>query len=336
LLSKRGPNGVTMRIRSRRWPIEWLVVPRPRCSSEGFVSEPTWLLLPNRPRQANGPLAVDVNLRRMLRRRWNRPAIDWPRPPRPAVGERAVVITGAAGLIGEVLLDGLSGSHRLRGLDVRPGRPADVVADMRSLDQATAAFLGADTVIDLAANSRADASWDDVRANNVPATLNALEAAMRAGVRRLIFASSNHVTGLAERDEPYASVVAGRYRGLEPARLPRLRTDAPVRPDGPYGIAKAMGEAAGRFYAEEYGISVICLRIGSFPREDRPVNTRNYATFLSHRDLLGLVDACLLAPDDLRFGIYYGVSANRWRIWDIENVERELGYKPLDDAERWR
>jgi nucleoside-diphosphate-sugar epimerase len=207
---------------------------------------------------------------------------------------------------------------------------------MRRQEDAAAAFRGTDTVIDLAADPRDDASWDDVRANNLPATLNALEAARMAGVRRLIFASSNHVTGLAERDEPYASVVAGRYQNLDPATLPRLRTDAPVRPDGPYGIAKAMGEAAGRFYAEEHGMSVICLRIGSLHRENRPMNVRSYATFLSHRDLLGLVGACVAAPDGLRFGIYYGVSANRWRIWDIENAERELHYGPLDDAERWR
>ena len=97
-----------------------------------------------------------------------------------------------------------------------------------------------------------------------------------------------------------------------------------------------MGEAAGRFYAEEHGMSVICLRIGSFVRENRPLNTRNYATFLSHRDLVALFGACLSAPDGLRFGIYYGVSANQWRIWDIENAEHELGYRPLDDAERWR
>jgi uronate dehydrogenase len=277
-----------------------------------------------------------VGLLRVIRGRRGREEVAWPRPPRPPIPSGQILITGANGLVGGVLLEGLRRTHSVRGLDIRPGGRADLIVDMRRQEDAAAAFLGADTVIDLAANSRADASWEDVRANNLPATLNALEAARRAGVRRLIFASSNHVTGLAERDEPYTSIVAGRYKGLEPATLLRLRTDAPVRPDGPYGIAKAMGEAAGRFYAEEYGMSVICLRIGSFVREDRPVNTRNYATFLSHRDLLALVGACLSAPDGLRFGIYYGVSANRWRIWDIENAERELHYGPLDDAERWR
>ena len=66
-----------------------------------------------------------------------------------------------------------------------------------------------------------------------------------------------------ERDEPYASIVAGRYDGLDPDDLPRLTADAPIRPDGPYGIGKAFGEAAARYYAEEFGLSVICLRIGT-------------------------------------------------------------------------
>ena len=190
--------------------------------------------------------------------------------------------------------------------------------------------------MDLAANASADASWADVHANNLPATMNALEAARRTGVRRVIFASSHHVNALAERDEPYASILAGRYGALDPASVPRVTTRDPVPPDGPYGVGKALGEAAARYYAEEYGLSVLCLRIGTVKDADRPTNPRHYSTLLSGRDLLQLVECCLSAPQSLRFGVYFGVSANRWRIWDIENAKRELGYRPIDDAEHWR
>ena len=56
------------------------------------------------------------------------------------------------------------------------------------------------------------------------------------------------------------------------------------------------------------------------------------STWLSHRDLLQLVKCSLTA--DVEFGIYYGVSDNRKRFWDISNAERELGYRPQDDASR--
>lgn len=255
---------------------------------------------------------------------------------RPHVVDRRVLVTGASGLIGAILMERLRPSHPLSGLDVHPSQWTEHIVDMRSLSDVVAAFQGVDTVVDLAAMSNMDSSWDEVYANNLPATINAFEAARICGVRRVVYASSNHVVGLAERDEPYASVTAGSYAGLDPQSLPRVRSEDPIRPDGPYGIGKALGEAAGRHYAEEHGISVLCLRIGTVNPPDRPTNPRHFATLLSHRDLVTLVRCCLDAPESLRYGVYFGVSANRWRIWDIEDARRELGYEPLDDAEQWR
>jgi nucleoside-diphosphate-sugar epimerase len=193
-----------------------------------------------------------------------------------------------------------------------------------------------EAVVDLAADPSVDASWKSVRDNNIPATVNALDAACKAGVRRVVFASSNHVVGMYERDEPYASVVAGAYEGLDPEQLPRLRADAPIRPDGAYGIGKALGEAAARYYSDEFGLSVICLRIGTVTTANRPESPRQFATLLTHEDLVQLVRRCLAAPESLRFAVFYGVSANTWRFWDIEEARVAIGYAPESDTERWR
>jgi nucleoside-diphosphate-sugar epimerase len=250
---------------------------------------------------------------------------------------KTILITGAGGIIGGVLFRGLAEDYSLRGLDRTRLHGVDSrKADMTRLRRIQPAFEGADGVVHLAANASVSASWEVVYRNNLPATMNMLEAARRAGVERVVLASSSRVTGLYERDEPYASILAGAYDGLDPRQTPRITADLPIRPDGPYGIGKALGEAAGRYYSEELGLSVICLRIGTVTQSGQPKTVRHRATMLSHRDLLQLVRSCIEAPPELRFGIYYGVSANRWRIWDIEAARSELGYKPCDDFSAWQ
>jgi uronate dehydrogenase len=248
-----------------------------------------------------------------------------PTPPK-------ILITGAAGLVGTVLMRGLEGRYEVTGVDRTLRRPPNVrrrnLARSRRL---AAIFAGADAVIDLAGLPDHRTAWKDVWRNNLPATLNVLEAARRAGVRRYVFASSNHVTGGYEREPPYSAIAAGDYAGLDPASLPLIGADWPVRPDGAYALGKVLGEAAARWYSDAYGLSAICLRIGTVNAEDRPLQPRHFATLLTHADLLRLVKAALSA--DVRFAVGYGVSRNTWRFWDISN---EIGYEPQDDAERYR
>jgi uronate dehydrogenase len=247
-----------------------------------------------------------------------------------------LLVTGAAGLIGGVVCEALSDEYVVHGLDVAGGDHVEWKRDMRKLRSIERAFEGMTAVVDLAADPSPSASWSAVRDNNMTATLNTLEAARRHGVRRVVFASSNHVVGMYERDEPYASIVAGAYANLDPEAVPRLGADAPIRPDGPYGVGKAFGEAAGRYYADAYDLSVVCLRIGTVNSQDRPTSPRHFATLLTHRDLVQLVRRCLAAPPSVRFGIFYGVSANTWRLWDIDDARRVVGYAPDDDAETFR
>ena len=103
------------------------------------------------------------------------------------------------------------------------------------------------------------------------------------------------------------------------------------------GISKAYGEAMGRYYSEEHGISVICLRIGTVNEWNSPARSiRHFATWLSHRDQAQLVRKSLEAPEDLRFDIFYGVSNNTWRFWDIDHPRQVVGYAPEDNAEEYR
>ena len=255
------------------------------------------------------------------------------------LAEKKVLITGSAGLIGTMLISALSGKYRLSGLDVsRPGGKQSVpttVADLSDLDAVLPAFNGIDSVVHLAANAPVTTPWHDVLKNNISTTHNVYEACRQQGVKRVVFASSNHAVGMFENNEPYKSIVAGNYDGLTPGAFPLIDHTVSVRPDSDYGVSKVFGEATGRYYSEEFGLEVACLRIGTVNRHNSPVQSvRHFATWLSHRDLAHLVDRCLEAP--LNFEIFYGVSRNKWRFWDIAHAGEIVGYAPQDDAEDWR
>lgn len=237
-------------------------------------------------------------------------------------------ITGASGRIGRILWQALAGEYDLHGLDLDPAGDDRIIrADISDLDHVEAALTTAgdpSLLIHLAADPRVDAPWDVILQSNIVGTRNVYEAARRHGVRRIVYASSNHVTGAYEGFAPDLF--------LHPQPEPeKLTIHHPIRPDSDYGVSKAFGEALARYYAARWGLASICLRIGSLLADDDPgYNLRQQKTWLSHRDLVQLMRCSL--QSDVPFGIYYGVSANTGRFWSIENARRELGYAPQDNA----
>lgn len=250
---------------------------------------------------------------------------------------RKVLITGVTGLIGDVIYRDLREDYEITGLARRPFEGVKhFQADIRSLQDILPAFVGQDAVIHLAADPSKYAPWDSILPNNIIGTRNVFEACVECGVRKVIFASSNHVTGMYERDHPYHHIVKGEYDKVDVWLIPMISHESDVRPDGYYGVSKAFGEALGRYHSEENGISVICLRIGSVRSYDSPTkNIRHFATWLSQRDLKQLVRRSM-EHYNIGFDIFYGVSNNKWRFWDIDHARDVIGYEPQDDAEDYR
>ena len=250
---------------------------------------------------------------------------------------KKILITGVSGLVGSVLAASLKNEYEVTGIDLQDSNLVPTLkADCTILDNIMPAFSGIDMVIDLASNPNQYSKWNVVHDVNLKCTSNALEAAKECGVKRVIFASSNHTSGMHEFDMPYSQIIKGAYTGLESNQIPMISTDMPVRPDGPYGIAKVFGESAGRFYSDQYGLSSLSIRIGTLNFEGKPMNQRQFATLISHPDLVQLFRKCIEAPLNLKYGIYYGVSDNKWRFWDIKNSKSDIGYTPQDNAETWR
>lgn len=228
---------------------------------------------------------------------------------------RRVLLTGAAGRIAtavrpvlrelaeevvltdRVELEGLAAGERFVRAELADPAPWEGLA------------AGCDTVLHLGAVPD-EAAFDVLAGPNLQGAFHVYEAARRAGVRRLVVASSGRATGF--------------YRVGE-----RLDGEATPRPDGLYGATKAFSEALGRMYADKFGLEVVALRIGTF--EERPRSTRDLSTWLSPGDAGRLVRAALTGPVE-GFLAVYGVSANTRGWWDLPP---ELGYEPVDDAEAY-
>ena len=228
---------------------------------------------------------------------------------------RRVLITGAAGLVGGVLREQLRGRYGLVLLDRAPladSQPDDTVltGDMHDAPLLARAVDGVDAVVHLAGEPT-EASWEAIRDANIEGCYRVVEAARVAGVRRFVFASTNHVVGHYPRQQP-----------LDDTCMPR--------PDTRYGVSKAFGEALLRYTADKFGMSAVCLRIGTVRRPDAPGDRRHLSTWISHRDLGRLVACAIEAPVD--YAVVYGISGNR-RAWWRDRAAELLGYHPLDDAE---
>lgn len=229
-----------------------------------------------------------------------------------------LLVTGAAGGLGTVLRERLRPYADILKLSdisaMPPAGPGEEVAPCDLADPQAVMDLvrGADAIVHLGGVS-VERPFEEILPANIQGTYNIYEAARVHGVRRIVFASSNHVTGFYRQGQV-------------------LDADTPPRPDGYYGISKAFGENLSRFYFDRYGIETVCLRIGSSFPEAR--DRRMLVTWLSYDDLTDLVARSLFTPG-VGHTIVYGASANRDSWWD-NHLAARLGFAPKDSSERFR
>lgn len=223
------------------------------------------------------------------------------------------VVTGAAGNIGRAIRAALyERGARLTSTDLRPFSPLGPdervsLADLSDLDALAEQFAGADGIIHLGGISD-EADFHDLATVNIVGTYHVLEAARRAGVPRVVYASSNRLTGMY----PAGTTVS---------------PDQPPRPDGFYGVSKVAGEALCRLYSDKFGITTIAVRIGSY--EEQPGSPREQRTWLSPGDAIRAFLAAMTTSE--RSAVFYAVSRNEGRWWDLESGAA-IGFEPEDNA----
>ena len=244
-----------------------------------------------------------------------------------------VLVTGLAGKIGSIIRKNLSTKYELSGLDLKtvPGYPT-VVANLSDYDKIVPAFEGIDTVVHLAADPNHQGSWESNLEHNIVGTRNVYEAARNGGANRVIFASSNHAVGFHPlKDNPYKQIYDGDFKNIRQP-MPPLTTNM-IRPDGYYGVSKAFGESLGSYFHDEYGLSVICIRIGWVMEPDDPTFAPSaLSLWMSHHDTAKVIERSIDAPESVGYATVYGMSDNTYGIWDLEPGKNIIGYEPDDNA----
>jgi len=234
--------------------------------------------------------------------------------------KRKVLLTGAAGRIGSFITKQWVDRYDLVLSDVR--QPAETYGfpfhqlNLSDFDAVKQVVAGVDTVVHLGADPSMEAPWESLLPNNLIATYNVFESAAQNGCRRVIFASS-------------VNAVLGYPLDVQ------VHVDMPIRPINLYGATKVWGEGVASYYSAARGLSCICLRFGWVVDRDSDQIRMEHQYIdiaLTYEDLTLLVAGAIDAPDDLDYGIFQGVSNNRWKRLDIDNARKLLGYNPQDDA----
>lgn len=237
----------------------------------------------------------------------------------PSPRSQRLLLTGAAGGLGKVLRERLAPLARVLRVsdiaalgDARGAHEEVMPCDLADKAAVDALVAGCDAIVHLGGVS-VERPFEEVLEANIKGQFHLYEAARRHGVKRVVFASSNHVIGFY-------------------AQTQKLDASVLRRPDGYYGLSKSFGEDLAQFYFDRYGIETVSIRIGSsFPE---PLNRRMMATWLSYDDLLQLVEKSLYTPG-VQHTVVYGASANRDQWWDNHAAAR-LGYVPKDSSEVFR
>ena len=244
-----------------------------------------------------------------------------------------ILVTGMSGLIGNALRHAIESEHELTALNrSMVDGVATHCADISDFDAIKVAFQDQDVVVHLAAKAGENYTWQDLRDTNVEGTRNVFQAATDAGVERVVFASSGATVAGWEIDEPYKSLVEGRYDDL-PETWPLINVDMAPRPRGIYGSTKVWGEALARHFTDTTNTSFFNVRIGYVNAEDKPTNARQRSVWCSQRDVVNAILAAIHAPESLRCETFFATSNNRYGYRDTEHCKALLRYEPLDSAD---
>ena len=241
-------------------------------------------------------------------------------------------ITGAEGTIGSVLRKGLSNKYKIISFTLQTQDFESVQMDLSNNNEIKGKFEGLDALIHLAADPRPEASWESVKKNNLEATYNVYNEVKNAGVKKIIFASTNHTQ--------HGDTLLSTPETLDLKKNKILSLENNTNPDSLYAVSKLFGEDLGKYFSEQHKIKFIGLRIGWIVKGDDPTimcgtPSEDYlrSMYLSHRDCIQAFEKALESSRD--FLIAYAISNNSTKVFDLKETSRTLNFYPEDDSENY-
>jgi uronate dehydrogenase len=233
------------------------------------------------------------------------------------VNKPKIAITGPAGRVGSRIVPLLRNEYQLVLIDSKKIKPEqdDVIftGDIRDINFLKTSLIDCEAVIHLAAIPDDDDVYTKLIPYNIEAVYTLFETCRNLGIKKIIFAST------AQTVLHYPNSIY-------------IKTDMPPRPYTIYACTKLFGESLARFYSDKFGISIICLRIGWFQDYDSEylTDTEIKKRWCSPKDLTQII--CKSIKSQLKFGVFFAISNNKDRYWDIESAKNLLGYEPVDGA----
>jgi nucleoside-diphosphate-sugar epimerase len=244
-----------------------------------------------------------------------------------------ILVTGLSGLIGGALHRAIGDEHQLTAFNrSEVAGVRSVPADLSDIDALRSAVDGQDVVIHLAAKAGENFTWEELRDTNVEGTRNVFVAATEARVPRIVFASSGATVAGYEHDEPYKSLIEGRYDDL-PESWPLIDVDTPTRPRGVYGSTKVWGEALARHFADTTSSDFINIRIGFVNSQDAPDGPRQRSVWCSQRDVVSAIRLASTEALSTNYATFFANSNNRYSYRDLSRGRELFGYHPEDGAD---
>lgn len=226
-----------------------------------------------------------------------------------------ILITGGSGKIGSHFIKSFSDQYQFRVFDLHLPKVQDPsieyfqgnLTDKESLIEVC---QNVDVVIHLGGIANPDANFNDLLDANIIGTKNIIDAAIAAGCKKIISASS-------------AQTIEGYPKDIQ------INTEMAVRPGNLYGVSKCFGEALLSYYCFSSDLSAICLRIGAyeFPEDFTEMNARDLSAYLHPDDLNQLLHLCIESKN-IKFEILNAISNNTYKRLDIQKSKLLMGYDP--------
>ena len=219
-----------------------------------------------------------------------------------------IVMTGAAGGVANMVLPYLRDKFEDLVLTDRHNVENGIRCELKDRTKLRTVLKGAEGVIHLGAQP-VEADWKTISECNFEGTHALFECARLEGVKRIVFASSNHAAGYFPSERPFG--IADVFR-----------------PDSLYGVSKVFGESLCMLYADKFGMRTFAIRIGTTllaPEDRRTLSTWVHPEDLAQLMLIGLTD------DRIHAEIVYGVSDVLYPYFDNSRATR-LGYVPKHHA----